>query len=105
MKDINYAMDAWLGELARAGRSKATRLKYQQVLWQFADFLDERDCDTVTVDHCRRFLDRWVEASPSTRALYVSVLRGFFQFLVDLDHRGGRRTDAVRDVLGHVSEE
>ena len=83
MRDLNYAIDAYLGDLARAGRTKATRLKYQQVLWQFADFVDERDCDQIGVDHCRRFLDRWINASPSTLALYVSVLRGFFAFLVD----------------------
>jgi len=83
MRGLNYAIDAYIGELARAGRSKATRTTYQRVLWQFADFLDERDCDEITVDHCRRFLDRWIDASPSTLALYVSVLRGFFAFLVD----------------------
>lgn len=83
MNDINYAIDAWLGTLARAGRTKATRTKYQQILWQFADMLGERDCDGVTTDDCRRFLDRWIDASPSTLALHVSILRGFFAFLVD----------------------
>ncbi len=83
MNDINYAIDAYLGTLARAGRTPATRRKYQQILWAFADFIDERDCDHVTPDHCRRFLDKWVNASPSTLALHVTILRGFFAFLVD----------------------
>lgn len=83
MNDLNYAMDAYLGNLARAGRTKATRLKYQQILWAFADHIDERDCDRITPDHCRRFLDKWTDASPATLALHVSILRGFFEFLVD----------------------
>lgn len=82
MNDINYAIDAWLGDLARAGRTPATRLKYQQILWSFADSVDERDCDRITPDHCRRFLDRWVDASASTQALGWTILNGFFEFLV-----------------------
>lgn len=86
MNDINYALDAYDGELARAGRTPATRLKYRQILWLFAAYLDDngiRDCDLVAPEHCRRFLDRWVNASASTLALHVSILRGFFAFLED----------------------
>lgn len=97
MNDINHAVDAWLGDLARAGRSPATRLKYQQVLWLFAAFLERegiRDCDRVTTDLCRRFLNKWVDSSPSTMALGVTVVRGFFAFLVDetvLEHSPAER--------------
>lgn len=92
MNDLNYAMDAYLGDLARAGRTRDTRVKYQQVLWAFASMLERdgiRECDKVTPDLCRRFLDRWVDSSPSTMALGVTVLRRFFAFLVDetaIDH-------------------
>lgn len=97
MNEINYAIDAWLGDLARAGRSPATRLKYQQLLWAFAAFLEGegvRDCDRITTDHCRRFLNRWVDSSPSTMALGVTVVRGFLSFLVDetvLEHSPAER--------------
>lgn len=86
MNDLNYALDAYDGDLARAARTPATRLKYKQILWLFAAFLENdgiRDCDRITADHCRRFLDRWVDASPSTLALHVTILRGFFAFLVN----------------------
>jgi integrase/recombinase XerD len=40
----------------------------------------------VSADDCRRFLDRWRDAAPSTVALHVSVLAGFFRFLCDEGH-------------------
>jgi integrase/recombinase XerD len=83
MNDIGYATDAYIGELARLGRTRATRRKYQEVLWQLATHIGDKDLDQVTTADLRSFLDRWVNASPSTVALYVSILRGFFQFLVD----------------------
>lgn len=86
MNDINYAMDAYLGDLARAGRTTATRTKYQQVLWSFATFLEQQgvdECDRITTDLCRRFLDRWIDRSPSTQALGWTVLNKFSAFLVN----------------------
>src|ERR1700752_5187899 len=34
MNDIDYAVDAFIGECARRGLSKATRTKYQDVLFK-----------------------------------------------------------------------
>lgn len=82
MDDIYHAIDAYIGELARRGRTQATRNKYQWLLWQFAAHLGHRNLGQVDRWDCRRFLDRWVDASPSTIALHVSILRGFFDFLV-----------------------
>lgn len=78
------AIDRYEGELARRGRTKATRRKYcQEVLYSFADHLGRTGLPEATTDDCRRFLDRWINASPSTLALYVSILRGFFDFCLD----------------------
>jgi len=84
MNDIDHAVDAYIGELARRGRSRHTREKYQWLLWKFCDHVGPKDVDELTRYDCTRFLDRWTNASPSTLALHTSVLAGFFDFLVDL---------------------
>lgn len=81
MNDIDYAIDAYSGELARRGRSPHTRRKYNELLWKLSVFVGDKDCDEITVDDCRRFLDKWVDAAPGTLALQISVLKGFFEFL------------------------
>lgn len=83
MRDIDYAIDAWSGELARLGRSPHTRRKYNELLWKFSVFAGAKDCDEITPEDCRRFLDQWVDASPGTLALQISILKGFFKFLVN----------------------
>lgn len=83
MTDLDYAIDAYIGELARRGRTPATRTKYQDILWKLSAAVHPKDADEVTPDDCRRFLDRWLDASPSTMALHVSILRGFFDWLVE----------------------
>jgi integrase/recombinase XerD len=81
---VAEAVDLWIGELARRGRSAATRGTYERLLFDFCDTLP-RGCEVsaVSANDCRRFLDRWAGASPSTLASGVSVLHGFFGFLVD----------------------
>lgn len=98
MNDLNYAFDAYLGDCARRGLTTNTRRKYRETLWMFGDFVDERDCDRITRDHCRRFLDRWVDASPTTMAGHISILRGFFQFLVDetVIERGANPMEGIK---------
>src|SRR5690348_11595642 len=82
MSDLNYAIDAWIAHLARLKRSTETRRKYQTILWQFSEHVERLDCDEITADHCQAFLDRWIDASDSTMALHVSILTGFFGFLI-----------------------
>lgn len=84
MNDIDHAVDAYIGELARLGRTTATRTKYQWLLWKFCEHVNDRDVQAITRRHCTSFLDRWADSSPSTLALHVSILAGFFDFLVDL---------------------
>ena len=99
MNDHGYAIDLYVGELARQGRTESTRLKYTEVLYQFAEHIDRlgRAPWETTTNDCRLFLDTFTRprpprryqhgsrppASPSTLALYVSILRSYFAFLKD----------------------
>jgi integrase len=118
VRDLDQAVDLYIGELARRGRSKATRESYQWILWKFTARYDADYAPwEITADHCRAFLDRWVDASPSTLAQYVSILRGFFGFLLDEDiiernpmdriHRPPRKRPEDLDVVtaGHADVE
>jgi integrase len=80
---LDHAIDLWLGELARRGRSPRTRLKYRQLVDPFAAMCEHLAPAEITADHCRRYLDRWANHSPSTLALYVTALAGLFEFLYD----------------------
>ena len=80
---VQYAIDLWLGELARQGKAESTRRKYRQILDPFGDTVRHKTPAEVVVDDIRAYLDKWVESSPSTMALGVTVLRGFFAFLED----------------------
>jgi integrase len=84
MNDIDHAVDAYVGELARRGRSQATRRKYREILWKFCDHVGDKRCDEIERADCTTFLDQWADASPSTLALHTSIVAGFFAFLVDL---------------------
>ncbi len=83
---LGEAIDLYVGELARRGRSSETRRAYERVLFLLADRFPRVTVDEVSSDDCRRFLDRWRDAAPSTLALHVSVLAGFFRFLADEGH-------------------
>lgn len=81
VRDIGRAIDDYLGELARKGRTPETLRSYRRILNGLADSLPgELSLQEITTSHCRRYLNRWSTASPSTGALYVSCLRGFFAF-------------------------
>lgn len=82
VRDLDHAVDLFEGELARRGRTKATRRKYcVDVLYPFCEHCGQIAPWEVTADHCRTFLDRWINSSPATLALYVSILTRFFAFL------------------------
>ena len=69
MNDHGYAIDLYIGELARQGRTEATRLKYTEVLYQFADHMERlgRAPWETTTNDCRHFLDASPSASPGRR--------------------------------------
>jgi integrase len=78
---LDYSTDLWLGDLALTRKSDETRRKYRYLLEQFAEMFEHLTPAEVQEEHCRRFLARWADSSPSTLALHVSILRGFFKFL------------------------
>lgn len=87
MQDVGRAIDLYIGELARRRKSPKTRDTYERKLQAFADTLAPYTAvSEVTVDDCRRFLDRWRDSEPSTMASAVTTLRVFFRFLIDEGH-------------------
>jgi hypothetical protein len=60
---LSRAVDRWMGELARAGRTEGTRFSYERYLWKLIDQLERSRPDVgvheVTTDDCRAFLDQW----------------------------------------------
>ncbi len=79
------AVDLWLGELARAGRTPATRFSYERYLFKFVDHVERSGPDPavreVTVNHCRTFLNKWIDRSPSTVGSIHSALNGLLTWL------------------------
>jgi integrase/recombinase XerD len=70
-----------MGEMARRGRSRATRTAYRRILETFADRYPKAAVHELAPEDCRRFLDQWKDAAPSTMAQRVSILAGFFAWL------------------------
>ena len=82
---LSRAVDLWMGELARAGRTPSTRTSYERYLFKFVGQLERSrpdvDAREVTATDCREFLDRWSHASASTVCTIHSALNGFFSWL------------------------
>jgi integrase len=82
---LSRAIDLWMGELARAGRTPSTRTSYERYLFKFAGQLEQSRPDLsardVTTNDCRHFLDGWSERSSSTVCSIHSALNGFFSWL------------------------
>jgi integrase len=81
---LGRAIDLWIGELARSGRSVSTRLTYERYLFKFVSQLERARPDVgvrdVTTNDCRHFLDGWSGRSPST-VCAISTLNGLFSWL------------------------
>jgi integrase len=79
------AIDLWMGELARAGRTSSTRTSYQRYLFKFVGHLELSRADVnareVTTNDCRHFLDGWNGRSASTVCSIHSALSGLFRWL------------------------
>jgi site-specific recombinase XerD len=67
---LSRAVDLWVGELARAGRSEGTRDSYRRHLWKLIEQLERQrpdiDVREVTANDCRLFFDAWVGKKAST---------------------------------------
>jgi integrase/recombinase XerD len=79
------AIDLWMGELARAGRTESTRFSYERYLFKLAEHLERSKPDVsvreVTTNDCRSFLDHWNGRAPSTVCSIHSALKGLFSWL------------------------
>ena len=79
------AIDLWMGELARGGRTESSRLSYERYLFKLVDFLERSrpdvDVREVTTNDCRSFLDHWNGRAPSTICSIHSALKGLFSWL------------------------
>ena len=64
---LAHSVDLRMGELARAGRSPATRFSYERYLFKFVTHVERTWPDAgvrkVTVNDCRAFLDKWIGCS------------------------------------------
>jgi site-specific recombinase XerD len=82
---LSRAIDLWIGELARGGRTASTRASYERYLFKFVAQLEQMrpdiDARDVTTNDCRRFLDGWNGRSPSTVCSIHSALSGLFRWL------------------------
>ena len=93
------AIDRWMGELARSGRTESTRASYSRHLNKLIDHLErtkpDPDVREVTVDDCRSFLDNWIGASNSTVCTVHSAMMGLFKWLYlegEIDTSKGKST-------------
>src|SRR5438128_552962 len=78
---VERAIDAFL-DWRQVERDATPRSidSYRRILWKLAaDYPEVRLSDLTTAD-LRSFLNRWRDASPSTRANVVSVLHSFFRW-------------------------
>ena len=82
---LTRAIDRWMGELARGGRTESTRIGYRRHLNKLIDQLErtkpDPDVREVTVNDCRTFLDNWINQSASTQCTVHSAVKGLFDWL------------------------
>lgn len=81
---VDRAIDLYMGELARRGKSPSTRRSYERLLFAFTDTLPvDAICENLRLEDFERYLNRWIDSAPSTLASGVSLMRGFAGFLLD----------------------
>ncbi len=85
MRDVTLgrAIDLYIGDLTRRGRSQATRNGYRRLLDNFADRVRDKPPAELELGDYEAFLDRWVDSAPSTLASGVSLVRAFSRFLFE----------------------
>jgi len=82
MLTVDDAVDRYLGDLARRGKSDRTRDTYGRTLDDFCGSLPRHwDVAKIGADDVRRFLDRYNRNAAAYRAQKDSILRGFFHWL------------------------
>ena len=77
------AIDYFISELARRGKSASTRRSYRRLLEDFATTAHDKPVKDLVLADYERFLDRWTDAKPSTLASGVSLVRSFSRYLFE----------------------
>jgi integrase len=81
---LDRAIDLYLGDLARQGKSRRTLRTYGVRLMPLCgakEVIEPRDVRDVTADDLRTYLDTWRDAAAGTRYHAWAVLSGFFKWL------------------------
>lgn len=86
------AIDLFIGDLARQGKSLSTRRSYERQLNHFARQVRDKPPAELDLADYETFLNRWTDAKPSTLASAVSLAHSFSRFLFE---RGIAATDVA----------
>jgi len=78
---IGEAIDLYLGELARRGRSPRTLDAYRRKLIHLAKAVNDAYVHEIELPDYERFVNRWAASAPSTLASSVSLVKGFSEYL------------------------
>ena len=81
---LDHAIDRYLGDLARQGKSGRTRDDYRRKLTLLCGpeaVVEPPAVGAVTADECRAHLDLWRDSAAGTRYHSWAVLSGFFKWL------------------------
>jgi integrase len=81
---LDRAIDLYLGDLARQGKSKRTLFTYRNRLTPLCgpkQVVEPPDVTLLTANDCRAHLDTWRDSAPGTRYHAWAVLSGFFKWL------------------------
>ena len=78
---IERAIDAYLDwrRMERDATPRSTD-SYRRILWKLAEDYPEVELSRLTTNDLRGFLNRWRDASASTRSNVISVLHSFFDW-------------------------
>jgi site-specific recombinase XerD len=113
---IERAIDAYL-DWRRIERDATPRSidSYRRILWKLAEDYPEVEMASLKTDDLRKFLNRWRDASASTRSNVISVLHSFFDWanvedLIEVDPSSKirrppkRRPDVYRPSLEELQQ-
>jgi integrase len=81
---LDRAIDLYLGDLARQGKSKHTLFTYRNRLTPLCgpkSVVEPPDTSALTANDCRTHLDTWRDSAPGTRYHAWAILSGFFKWL------------------------
>jgi integrase len=81
---LDRAVDLYIADLARKGKSPATLRTYESRLVPMCgdrSVVEPGDASEITANDCRLYLDRWRNHAAGTRYHSWAVLSGFFKFL------------------------